>query len=85
MGWAKRPKIELRANGDRCRESIEWIATQMPEIDPLGIESNRWRETEWCISGPHDINAIRELLEFSKWSDLRVVGTGFAIHVTERG
>ena len=21
------------------------------EIDPSGIESNRWRETEWCISG----------------------------------
>ena len=59
MGWAEGPKIELRANGERCRESIEWIATQMPEIDPLGIESNRWRETEWCISGPHDINAIR--------------------------
>ena len=40
----KGQKIELRANGDRCRESIEWIATQMPEIDPLGIESNRWRK-----------------------------------------
>ena len=24
-------------------------------------------------------------MESSKWSDLRVVGTGFAIHVTERG
>ncbi len=81
----KGQKIELRANGDRCREFIEWIATQMPEIDPSGIESNRWRETEWCISGPHDIHAIRELLESSIWSDLRVVGTGFAIHVTERG
>ncbi len=78
-------EIELRADGDRCRESIEWISTQMPGIDPSGIESNRWRETEWCISGSHDVDAMRELLESSKWSDLRVVGTGFAIHVTERG
>ena len=28
---------------------------------------------------------MRTLLADSEWSDLRVVGTGFAIHVTERG
>ena len=81
MGRSESQEIELRADGDRCRESIEWISTQMPGIDPSGIESNRWRETEWCISGSHDVDAMK-LLKSSKWSDLRVVGT-VAIHVTE--
>jgi hypothetical protein len=77
--------IEPMANGERCRDAIEWLAGEMQEIDPGGIESNRWRETEWCVSGPYDIDRMRTLLADSEWSDLRVVGTGFAIHVTERG
>lgn len=81
----KGQQIELRANGDRCRESIEWLSTKINSIDPRGIESNRWRETEWCISGPQDIGKMRELLKESEFSDLRIVGTGFAIHVTETG
>lgn len=77
--------IEPMANGKRCRDAIEWLASKMGEIDPAGIESNRWRETEWCVSGPYDVDRMRALLADSEWSDLRVVGTGFAIHVTERG
>ena len=73
------------ANGKRCRDAIEWLASKMGEIDPAGIESNRWRETEWCVSGPYDVDRMQALLADSEWSDLRVVGTGFAIHVTERG
>ncbi|MAV95142.1 MAG: hypothetical protein CMA31_05595 [Euryarchaeota archaeon] len=76
--------IEPMANGERCRDAIEWLAGKMVEIDPAGIESNRWRETEWCVSGPYDVDRMRALLADSEWSDLRVVGTGFAIHVTER-
>ena len=76
--------IEPMANGKRCRDAIEWLAGKMVEIDPAGIESNRWRETEWCVSGPYDVGRMRALLADSEWSDLRVVGTGFAIHVTER-
>ncbi|MFL2953468.1 MAG: hypothetical protein CBD52_001395 [Euryarchaeota archaeon TMED192] len=76
--------IEPMANGKRCRDAIEWLAGKMVEIDPAGIESNRWRETEWCVSGPYDVDRMRALLADSEWSDLRVVGTGFAIHVTER-
>ena len=77
--------IETMADGERCRDAIDWLAGKMQEIDPEGIESNRWRETEWCVSGPYDVNRMRTLLAESEWSDLRVVGTGFAIHVTERG
>ena len=77
--------IEPIADGKRCRDAIEWLAGKMGEIDPAGIESNRWRETEWCVSGPYDVDRMRALLADSEWSDLRVVGTGFAIHVTERG
>ena len=77
--------IEQMANGKRCRDAIEWLATEMEEINPEGIESNRWRETEWCVSGPYNVDRMRSLLAGSEWSDLRVVGTGFAIHVTERG
>ena len=77
--------IEPMANGKRCRDAIEWLAGKMVEIDPAGIESNRWRETEWCVSGPYDVDRMRALLANSEWSDLRVVGTGFAIHITERG
>ena len=74
--------IEPMANGKRCRDAIEWLAGKMGEIDPEGIESNRWRETEWCVSGPYDVDRMRALLANSEWSDLRVVGTGFAIHIT---
>ena len=31
------------------------------------------------------MDRMRALLANSEWSDLRVVGTGFAIHITERG
>ena len=70
--------IEPMANGKRCRDAIEWLASKMGEIDPAGIESNRWRETEWCVSGPYDVDRMRALLADSEWSDLRVGGTGFA-------
>ena len=72
-------------DGSRAREAAEWLATKIEGLDPRGIESNRWRETEWCLkeTGAHE--AMRGFLDDSEWADLEVVETGFAVHIAKPG
>ena len=73
--------IKVLADGARAKEAAEWLATKIEGFDARGIESNRWRETEWCLGPDEDYEMMCELLSKSKWNDLLVVKTGFAIHI----
>ncbi len=74
-------EIRVLADGSRAKKAAEWLSTKIDGFDPKGIESNRWRETEWCLRPEEDYNRMCELLSDSKWDDLLVVKTGFAIHI----
>ena len=78
-------EIITLADGSRARAAVQWLATQIEDFDAAGIESNRWRETEWCLFENGNEDLIRELLAGSEWSDLIVVPTGFAVHITAPG
>jgi len=73
----------IRAEGSRARQAADWLATRIDGLDPNGIESNAWRESEWCLRISEDDIRIKEELAQSEWDDLLVVRTGFAIHLTE--
>ena len=78
-------EIVALADGLRARAAAEWLGTQIEGFDAVGIESNRWRETEWCLYEKEDEELMRQLLAYTEWSDLIVVPTGFAIHITAPG
>lgn len=78
-------EIITLADGSRARAAVQWLATQIDDFDAAGIESNRWRETEWCLFENGNEDLMRELLAGSEWSDLIVVPTGFAVHITAPG
>ena len=42
-------EIVALADGSRARAAAQWLATQIDGFNDAGIESNRWRETEWCL------------------------------------
>ena len=63
----------------------KWLGTQIEGLNPEGIESNRWRETEWCLTEIEDWEAVRDAIESSEWSDISVIPTGFAVHLTIPG
>ena len=75
-------EIRVLADGDRPKQAAQWLATRIEGFDVRGIESNRWRETEWCMLESGQEHLMRELLSGTEWSDLLVVSTGFAIHIT---
>ncbi len=77
--------IQSLADGSRARQAAEWLATKIEDLDPRGIESNRWRETEWCLKETDSHESIRDLLAESEWSDLNVETTGFAVHISKPG
>ena len=87
MVWDSGEGHEILAlsDGNRAREAAEWLATRIDGLDPRGIESNRWRETEWCLSETDRFELMRDLVENSEWSDLEVVSTGFAVHIASPG
>ena len=78
-------KLQVLANGKRAKDAAYWLGTQMPDLDPVGIESNEWRESEWCLRSNEDLEKIKINLSNSKWKDMDVVKTGFAIHIAEPG
>ena len=78
-------EIVALADGSRAKDAAEWLETQIEGFDAVGIESNRWRETEWCLYEKEDEELMRQLLAYTEWSDLIVVPTGFAIHITAPG
>ena len=79
---AEGQEIRILADGSRPKQAAQWLATQIDGFDVKGIESNLWRETEWCMIETGMEHQMRELLSQTEWSDLLVVSTGFAIHIT---
>lgn len=72
----------FQADGSEAKRAAEWLSTVMP-IDAKGIESNQWRESEWCLEPNEDLEQIRTRLSGSEWSHLSALRTGFAIHLME--
>lgn len=87
MVWDSIEGHEIRslADGSRAKDAAEWLATKIEGLDPRGIESNRWRETEWCLSETDSFDLMKTLIADSEWSDLEVVSTGFAVHIASPG
>ena len=52
-------------------------------VNAKGVESNQWRESEWCLEPNEDLELIRTKLSESEWSHLSALRTGFAIHLME--
>lgn len=73
----------LRATKDDAHAAAQWLAERLPGLNPDGIASNRWRESEWCLHPGEDLEAIRSALSESPWSNLSVIRTGFAIHLMD--
>ena len=73
----------LRATAEEAREAAVWLGTEIEGVDPDGIATNRWRESEWCLFPDDPLEAIVEAMDRSAWSHLSVVRTGFAIHLME--
>ena len=72
----------VRADGTRAKKAAEQIAANLG-VDAKGITTNAWREPEWCLFPNEDVDAIRDFIKNSEFSDLEVVKTGFAIHLME--
>ena len=87
MVWDTHAGFPIRAlaDGERAREAANWLASQIEGLDPAGIESNRWRETEWCLKEVDNYEAIREAIAGSQYNELSIVPTGFAIHICTPG
>lgn len=83
--WKGSSEVVHLADGKRAQAAAKWLATRIKGLDPVGITSNAWRETEWCLFAHEDVDAIRRELADSEWADLAVVKTGFAIHLHEPG
>lgn len=81
--WFGDDDLVLRADGKEAREACHWLASRIKGLDPLGITTNTWRESEWCLKTEEDLDAITEALHASPWAHLDVVRTGFAIHVMD--
>ena len=73
----------VRASGDEAKSAAEWLESQHAEIDAKGIQTNAWRESEWCLFADEDLDVVTSSIEASDWSNLDVVRTGFAIHLME--
>ena len=71
------------ADGGRARAAAEWLATKISGFDAAGIESNEWRESEWCLQTREDDEEMQRLLADTEWFDLSIVRTGFAIHLAD--
>jgi phosphoglycolate phosphatase (TIGR01487 family) len=72
----------FQADGAEAKRAAEWLSTVMP-VNAKGIESNQWRESEWCLEPNEDLELIRTKLSESEWSHLSALRTGFAIHLME--
>ena len=73
----------VRADGAEAHQAALWLAEQIDGLDPQGIATNRWRESEWCLFPYEDLEAVETAVSQSDWSHLSVVRTGFAIHLME--
>lgn len=74
----------LQADGDEAKQAAQWLDTVMHLNGGWrGIESNQWRESEWCLEPGENLEEIRHHLARSEWSHLVALRTGFAIHLME--
>ena len=76
-------ETNYRADGSEAKAAAQWLATKIEGLNWEGIETNQWRESEWCLAPDEDLAKITQLINESKWSHLSVVRTGFAIHLME--
>ncbi len=76
-------ETKYRADGSEAKAAAQWLATKIEGLRWEGIETNQWRESEWCLSPNEDLDKITQLIENSQWSHLSVIRTGFAIHLME--
>jgi phosphoglycolate phosphatase (TIGR01487 family) len=73
----------VRADGSEAKRAANWLAERINGLDPDGIQTNQWRESEWCLFPDEDLEAVQHHMQSSEWSHLSVVRTGFAIHLME--
>jgi phosphoglycolate phosphatase (TIGR01487 family) len=73
----------VRASGQEARRAASWLEARLPGLDSVGIATNAWRESEWCLFPDEDLHAIKNELASSEWANLSVVRTGFAIHLMD--
>ena len=73
----------LRASATEAKEAAVWLANEIDGVNPQGIVTNRWRESEWCLYPDEPLEAIVQAMQRSPWAHLSVVRTGFAIHLME--
>ncbi|MBT5122295.1 MAG: phosphoglycolate phosphatase, partial [Euryarchaeota archaeon] len=73
----------VRADGSEAKRAAEWLGEKMEGLDPNGIQTNCWRESEWCLFPDEDLATVERNIASSEWSHLSVVRTGFAIHLME--
>ena len=74
-------ETKYRADGSEAKAAAQWLATEIDGLRWEGIETNQWREREWCLSPNEDLEKITQLISNSQWSHLSVIRTGFAIHL----
>jgi hydroxymethylpyrimidine pyrophosphatase-like HAD family hydrolase len=78
--------IKVLADGSRAKEAAKWLSTKIDGFDSNGIESNRWRETEWCVYPEEDYEKMCELL-----SEIHIISShvdksvGLKIALEQRG
>lgn len=77
------PSPIVRASGQEAKQAAQWLAQEHLDIDPNGITTNAWRESEWCLFADEDLEAVTSSISQSEWKHLDVVRTGFAIHLME--
>ena len=73
----------LRATAAEAKEAARWLADEIDGLDPNGIATNRWRESEWCLFPYENLEAVTAAMATGPWPHLSVVRTGFAIHLME--
>lgn len=73
----------LRATAAEAKEAARWLAGEIDGLDPNGIATNQWRESEWCLFPDEDLAAVTSAMATGPWPHLSVVRTGFAIHLME--
>jgi len=73
----------IRADPQDAKNAANWLEKQIAGLDPKGIGTNQWRESEWCLRVDEPYEEICALLEKSPYHHLSVVRTGFAIHLMD--
>ena len=59
----------VRADGARARKCAQDMSLEL-DIDPEGITTNAWRESEWCLFKDEDLDAVNNWVSNSEYSDL---------------